>query len=233
MVADRTLYKRRYLIAGIITALIFISGILLGLVMDYERLNFANEVAAQQEVEFKSLQINSLIIDEFKSREEICSILHVSLEQVLVDLGDSLERVEKFETESNINKENYELMLRTYFLDNMRYWIFARKSKEICDMDLVNVLYFYSKESCDICPTQGTLLTYYKKKYGNDLLIFPINTDLRESEDVIPVIMQIFDIKEYPSIIIDNRKFEGLVNKEDLGKLICASFKNEEKCQLD
>ncbi|MBW2988146.1 hypothetical protein KY318_01435 [Candidatus Woesearchaeota archaeon] len=227
----RESYKHRYIIAGIITALIFSLGLLLGLVLDYERLQYANRVTKQQEVNFKSLQLNSVLLDEFKSKKELCSILQVSLQQVLTDLGYSLERIEEYEKESDINKEEYELILRNYLLDNIRYWLIARRGMDMCNMDMVTILYFFSEETCDICPTQGTLLTYYKKKYGNDLLVFPINVDLRKEEKVVPVLMGIFEIDTYPTLVINDKKYEGLVNREELGKLICASFKNASKCK--
>ncbi|RLE43330.1 hypothetical protein DRJ48_01235 [Candidatus Woesearchaeota archaeon] len=227
----RESYKHMYIIAGIITALIFSLGLLLGLVLDYERLQYANRVTKQQEVNFKSLQLNSVLLDEFKSKKELCSILQVSLQQVLTDLGYSLERIEEYEKESDINKEEYELILRNYLLDNIRYWLIARRGMDMCNMDMVTILYFFSEETCDICPTQGTLLTYYKKKYGNDLLVFPINVDLRKEEKVVPVLMGIFEIDTYPTLVINDKKYEGLVNREELGKLICASFKNASKCK--
>jgi thiol-disulfide isomerase/thioredoxin len=226
----REIPTQRYIIAGVITALIFSLGLLLGFIIDIERLQFATQVATVQEINFKSLQLNSILLDEFQSKKELCTVLQVSLEQVLIDLGHSLDKIEEYKTDSSFNKEEYKLILRNYLLDNIRYWMFAIKGKESCNMDLVTVLYFYSEESCPICPSQGTLLSYFKKKYGNDLLVFPINTDIKTEEKVIPILMGIFEVDKFPTIVINDRKFEGLVENEDLGKLICASFKNASKC---
>ncbi len=227
----RELYISRYIVAGVITALIFILGLMLGLIIDYARVQYANGAGNEQDVNFKSLQVNSLLLDQFQSSSELCNVLKVSLEQVLVDLSYSLDKVTQYEKDSDINKQEYQLALRNYLLDNIRYWLYATRGNELCNMDMVTVLYFYSGQTCDICPTQGTLLTYYKKKYGNELLVFPIDVDLRKQEKVVPVLQGIFDIKQYPTLIINNQKFEGIVNNEDLGKLICHSYKNQSKCK--
>ena len=39
-----------------------------------------------------------------------------------------------------------------------------------------------------------------------------------------------FNINKIPTLVIDNKKYEGVMPKETLQKLICSSLKNKENC---
>ena len=115
-------------------------------------------------------------------------------------------------------------------LDNIKYWLFAKQSKKQCAIDLVPVLYFYSEEHCPNCGDQGVLLTYYKKLYGERLLIFPINSDLEQDESMITVLKSRYNVTQYPTIIVGEEKFQGVTDKTVLGKMICDNFVNKDNC---
>jgi len=114
--------------------------------------------------------------------------------------------------------------MRGYCLSNR-----VSYSKKKCNLDIVPIIYFYSAD-CPSCPNQGTILTYFKKKFGEQVLVFPINVDLKNSEPMVDIVMEQFTVKKYPTLIIDNRKFEGVVSKEQLQEQICNSLENSEIC---
>jgi hypothetical protein len=89
---------------------------------------------------------------------------------------------------------------------------------------VVTVLYFYSEEKCPQCSNMGVLLTYYKKKLDQKLLIFPINIDLEKDEKIITLLRKRYEVYSLPTIIVEDSKFEGFLDKSELGKLICSNF---------
>ena len=95
----------------------------------------------------------------------------------------------------------------------------------MCDIDRLALLYFYSAEYCANCPDQGVILTYFKKKYEDQLLVFPINVDLAQDESVIKFLLESYNISAYPSVVVGETVYSGVVaTKEQLAKDICEGL---------
>ena len=158
-----------------------------------------------------------------------CPILETALKEATTELDKSLRGVMEFEENNEVNNERKLLMQRRYIVDNLRYWLLAKESKEKCSLDIVPIIYFYNT-NCPSCPNQGTILTYYKKLLGEKVLIFPINLDLRKEEPMVEIVMNQFNVDSLPTLIINNKKYVGVVRQEQLGEIICSSLKNASEC---
>ncbi len=226
----RKISTDKYIIAGVITLLIFLLGITIGIIVDDYRYNLVEEVNMEQEVNYLSLQSQYLYLNAFSSYDN-CPMLSSALKGTIKDLSDSLSEVIAYEEqdEKKLSEKRKQIIMRRYLLDNLRYWLLAKESKDKCDLDIVPILYFYSSE-CPSCPNQGTILSYYKQLFGEKLLVFPINLDFREQEPLVDIIMSQFNIVKQPTLVIDSVKYEGVLNKEQLLKLICSSVKESEQC---
>ena len=229
MAVKRKISKDKYILAFILTSIIFILGLTLGMLFDNLRVKWAEGENKEQEVDYLSLQFQYLYLTTLKDKNASCSVLHTSMEKSIGDLSDSLQTFMNYKEQTKINKKEYELVGRVYILDNLKYWLFAKKTKEECDLDVVNVLYFYSEANCPICPRQGIILTYFKKVFGDKLLVFPIDVDYEEQEPTITILKNQYRITRYPTLIIEDEKYEGVISNEELKKIICASFKHEEE----
>jgi thiol-disulfide isomerase/thioredoxin len=102
----------------------------------------------------------------------------------------------------------------------------------LCDDNVVNILYFFSRDQCDICPSQGQILTYFKKKLQDKLLVFPINVDFEEDEDFIKIIRIRYNVTVMPTLVVNDQKYEGVVSRDELSKIICEQSGNKEKCLI-
>jgi hypothetical protein len=221
---QRRISRSKYILAGLITLLVFSLGLTLGIIMDNYRLRWADLQIQRQEMEYASLQFQYLYISSLREANESCAVLNIALEKSTAQLGESLDMFLEYEKRTNLNKEDYKIIRRKYLLDNLRYWLFAERSKRLCDFNTVNVLYFYSEKSCEICPRQGVLLTYYKKIFGDSLLVFPINVDLETEESMVQILRSRYNVTAYPSLIVDDKLYQGVVEKAALGELVCSSF---------
>jgi protein-disulfide isomerase len=47
---------------------------------------------------------------------------------------------------------------------------------------------------------------------------------------MVEVVMLQFDVTKQPTLIIDNKKYEGVVQKEQMKEIICDSLKQSEHC---
>ncbi len=224
----RKISTDKYIIAGIITFLIFSLGLMLGLVLEDKRYNLVEEINQGQEVKSLSLQLQYLYLTTFSSYDN-CPTLSTTLKEAITDLSNSLSDVVAYEEENKASTQRKIIIQRRYILDNIRYWLLARESKQRCNLDIVPILYFYT-EDCGSCPLQGTILTYFKSTFGDKLLVFPLNLDLRDEEPMIEIIISQFNVTKYPTLIVDNKKYEGVISQDKLQPIICSSLKNATQC---
>lgn len=225
MKAERKINRSKYLAVGFITLLIFMLGMSFGIVWDSKRVQYVQEINEQRDLDYQSLQFQYLFASSLEEKESSCGALLVTLEESVKSLAETLNRLTNFEKESTFNNEQYVKLERAYILDNLRYWLFAEKVRKICEKDIVTVLYFHTKYGCGECLDQGTILTHYKTIFGDRLLVYPIDSEIKASEPSIVMIESRYNITTYPTIVIENEKYEGLVGTEELKKLICSSFK--------
>ena len=147
--------------------------------------------------------------------------------QNLLALDKSLKEVLNIRESKIVTEDKYKTVERQYLLDNLNYFILSEKAKKLCNFDVVNVLYFSSESKCMGCPAQGTILTYLKNLFNERLLVFPLDTDI--SEPMIEILKSKYNIKELPAIVIEGKTYQGIMLREDLLKLICREFINEQK----
>lgn len=224
----RKISKDKYIVAGVITFLLFSLGLTLGLILENHRYSVVEDINQEQEIKYLSLQLQYIYLTSFSNYNN-CPILSTTLKATIKDLSDSLGEVISFEEEKELTASQRGLIMRRYLLDNLRYWLLAKESKQKCDLDIVPIIYFYATD-CPSCPNQGTILTYFKKVFGEQVLVFPINLDFRTEEPMVEIVMNQFDIKKYPTLVIDNKKYEGVVKREQLQEVICSSLKHSEYC---
>lgn len=215
-----------------ITLLIFIPGLLLGMVLDNERVSVLQSQSKIQELDIKSLHLNYLYISNLKNTTASCVPLQATLEKSIKDLSKSLDKIEEYKKGAKIDNGDFNLLSRRYLLDNLDYWVLSKKTKELCNLNTVNILYFFNSD-CDICPNQGIVLTYFKKKLGDNLLVFPMNTDLIDEEPMISVLINTYKITEFPAIVIEEDVHLGILGLDDMKIVLCEKYGyNETECSL-
>ena len=226
---ERKISKDKYILAGFITLLLFMLGLILGLLIDTERLQWLEDQNKEQELDFKSIQLQYLYLTNAENNDYVCPVLQATLQQAVADLSKSLDRYQNFEENTQINSESYRAIGRQYVLDNVNYWLLARKSKDVCGLNVLNVLYFYKKE-CSSCPDQGVILTYFKNILGDKFLVYPIDADIAGEEPVVGIVQARHNITIYPTIIVEEKKYEGVVGREDMKKIICTHLNETGLC---
>ena len=224
----RKISKDKYLVAGIITFLIFSLGLTLGFIIENERYSAVQAVNLEQDVNYLSLQLQYLYLTSNQANNT-CAIISPTLKAAIRDLSDSLSEVISYEEEKETIDDRKSLIMRRYILDNVRYFLLTQQSQERCDIDILTILYFYSPQ-CPSCPTQGTILSYFKELYGEKVLIFPINLEFRTEEPMVEILMSQYNITKYPSLVIKGQKYEGVLTKEELQEIICSNLQNIAEC---
>lgn len=230
MVKIRRVSTEKYVIAAVITIGIFLFGLLLGLVIEGKRANYIEFVSRQQNLEYNSLQLQYAFMDEL-SKEENCDAVSKTFEDNIKSLESARTRLEEFDQNSKLNKGDFTLLKREYVLAQVRYWLLAKRTKALCKKEIVTILYFYSdNKECPDCGKQAFVLTYLKKLFEDKLLIFSFDAQ-QEDEPMIPILKHTYNTNKYPTLIIEGKKFDSLMDKNTLLKEICLYYKEEDNCK--
>ncbi len=229
MILERKISKTKYFMAGFFTLVIFLLGLFLGFVIEGKRVSYIEESSRLEKLDFNSLQLQYSYVEQL-SQEGNCDAVSKTFESTIESLEKSRIRLENFEQTSKINKYEFELLRREYMNAQMRYWLLASRSKEICDVERPNILYFYStKKDCPDCQEQAFILTYLKKLFDDKVLIFSFDGKY-EDEPMFPILKKTYGIETYPSIVIEGEVFHGFTSKDDVLQEVCKHYTNESEC---
>ena len=222
--------KGKYLIAGIITLLIFLLGMLLGLVMEGKRVTYIQTQAREQKLDFISLQLQYQLIEEL-SQQGNCPAVSATFDDFLLELARTEERLTEYQQDSKLNKKDFDFLKQEYVQAQVNYWLLAKKTKEICNRDVVNILYFYSpSEKCPQCDTQGFVLTYLKDLFKDKVLVFSFDSSF-EDEKIIDLLIKTYNVTEYPSVVVEDKLISGFSSRDELLKEICPLYEEKpEEC---
>ena len=212
-----------YLISINIVIILLLVGAIAYFIIDNKRMQYKQDEYFNLETNYLSLQLQYTLLNQVLNEPNpSCTVLNTALEDSVSDLGYSLDKLMQYEKES-LNDIHYQSLKRRYTLDNIKYFLFVKKANELCNVNKISILYFYT-ENCTICPDQGVVLSYYKTKYKETILVFPFNTDDAKKEPSVKMLISMYNITQYPTIIIDTTKYTGVVYKEELGNILANEF---------
>ena len=222
----REFNKKRYFIAALLTLSIFLLGLMLGLVIEGKRVQYIQSMNRIEKLDYSSLQLQYAYIDQL-SQEKNCDAVSKTFENSIKNLITTSERLEEYEKSANINKEDFAILKREYILAQLNYWLLAKRTKEICNRDLVSILYFYStKKECPQCEEQAFVLTYLKQQFKENLLIFALDSKY-VGEPMIEMLKDQYGISKYPTLIIEDTALEGFTSKDEILKIICPLYEGD------
>ena len=227
----RSLSRDKYIIAGIITSGVFLLGLLLGLTIEGKRVNYIESIARKQNLDFSSLQLQYAFIDQL-SMENNCLAVQKTFEQNINSLESTRIRLENFDRDATLNKNELDILKNEYMLAQIRYWLLAERTRKLCGSDIVNILYFFSDEKeCPNCEKQAFVLTYLKKKFRDRLLIFSFDSKF-DNEPMVPLLKKTYNVTSYPTIVIESEPRKGFQDKDVILNEICNYYREKtEECQ--
>ena len=214
--------KSKYIIALILTLIIFSLGLLIGYGITGIRLKYTTDIEKEQRLAYDSLQVQALYISSLLGRGD-CAALSKTLQKNIDDVEKTAQKLEDFIKDTN-SKADYLTLKRQYVISQIRYWLLAQETNRLCDKDSVSILYFYSVDpECSKCTTQGVILSYLKDVLKDKLLVFSLDANFVE-EPLISLINNNYEIMETPSIVLNEKVYPGLITKEELLKLLCDQY---------
>ncbi|MEW6328931.1 MAG: hypothetical protein AB1468_02315 [Candidatus Micrarchaeota archaeon] len=211
---ERKIDLSRHAIAFVITVLVFALGLLLGWQMGYA-------ATSQIQSEFEKLRLDDYTMEIMGLMNQnstfACGVYNEQIEKFnieTIEFGNKLDFLEKRK-----GKTDAEVMQlkKSYTLMQMRNYFLLKKIDELCGSSHRVLLYFYSNENYNERADQGLVISAVLAERSGAFVVFhfDVNVDL----PVLKVFKDTFGVTTAPTIIIDNRKYEGFMDK---GKLLEA-----------
>jgi hypothetical protein len=213
----RKVSTKKYLLAFFLTVAIFVIGILIGMWFENLRLAESEQVILDEKVSLRSLQLQQKYIDLGLAD---CGALNQLLQTNIDELGKKVAEVISYERRAFFTQTDFNLQLRDYFLTELQYLFLAQEIEQTCDQNSVKIVYFYDENEFD---TQGDILSYVKKLFGSRVLVFSFNANFNQ-EPMIPILINSYDIVQYPSVVIEEKVLQGHTSVEEVIDLVCDEF---------
>ena len=206
--------SRKYIVAFLITALIFGTAILASSFLTDKKINDVRDIENRVALDILSSETQFALLAETSCRDIGPGFLSK-------ELGPLGERLTYAENQSGFSEEDVESLKRSYFLLEIKDYLLMKRLTEKCGIKPTFILYFYgTKDSCDDCEKMGYALTALRDKYP-DLRVYSF--DYYYDLGAIDTLVSIYKVKPtLPAIIVNGEPYYGLQTVEELEENIPA-----------
>lgn len=227
---QRTISSKKYVLALVLTILIFSIGVLVGMFFEDLRLSRSEKMILEEKTNLQSLQLQQRFIE---SGVADCTSLNKVLEANLEELTKKMGQVIGYNKNAIFNQDELRLQVQDYFLTEIQFLLLAQSIDQKCSPDSVKIIFFYDENKFD---TQGEILDYLKKLLGPEVLIFSFDSNFKD-EPMIDILITSYKINTFPSVVVGNTVFQGHTSMEILREEICGQLRTRkmelpEACQV-
>jgi len=202
-----------YVKAFLITALLFIGNFFFVKYLDDSRAAQLRAEVSDIEEQVQSSSALLLYSQTFNNSAELCPILGQETEK---QVGRLYKLFGELQTASEANVFADTATIKSRFvLTNVQLWLYLQQLDKACGgTDVVPVLYFYpDKRDCLECRAQAAVLNDVTAKCSHvRVFALPTDTDV----PVLQAIKAKYGVTREPTLVINDRRFDGLVAKDDV-----------------
>jgi len=202
-----------YVKAFLITALLFIGNFFFVKYLDDSRGAQLRAEMSDIEEQVQSSSTLLLYSQTFNNSAELCPILRQETEK---QVGRLYRLFGELQTASEANVFTDTATIKSRFvLTNVQLWLYLQQLDKACGgTDVVSVLYFYpEKRDCLECRAQAQVLNDVTARCAK-VRVFALPTDA--DMPVLKAIIAKYGIAREPSLVINDRRFDGLTAKDSV-----------------
>lgn len=203
-------------VAFLITTIILGGILLIGSSLNTYKVNDLRNEITGLEVKQRSQSLGIELASSFEG--DNCEAMRQWVNSSSDTTEDLRKKVAAYEDSSKIESPKYETLKKRYMNLMIQRIVEVREIEQRCGEDRVEIIYLYSNNNCDACKDQGTVLTYMRRNYESDVIVYPLDTDL--GMDHIEFMREFYGVERYPSLIINGELHEGFQSKQTLQQII-------------
>ncbi len=217
MVKPKNSLKFYLIIAFFIAAVLFISGLSVGFLFNDLKQNNMQESFDSMKDMVENAELELVLMDFLKENLK-CEYFMTSTKLMATESHELWAKVVLYEKNGILNDEYYSLK-RSYVNSLIKNWVSIEKSKQLCELNYSTILYFYTNPNdCPDCSEQGNVLDAIRIYYNNEILIFPLDTNI--GLDAVDILINVYNITQYPSLVIDGETHLGFMNYQKLKEIL-------------
>ena len=206
-----------FLISAIITFIILLAGIFFGMFLGKDKVSSLEHDLEDLRVRQDDATLSFSLMSTFGNKS--CDIIQHELSDTMVQAAKLGKEITNYENEK-FKDDKYIQTKKDYTLIQIRYWSYLERLKHECNnTNYITILYFYSTE-CKDCSKQGLILDYLKQAHPNNVMNFALDSDI--DLNIIRLIKNVYEVQETPTLIINEKKYTGLVELSQLQEIICT-----------
>ncbi len=206
--------SKKYLMAFLITAVIFGTAVFASSVLTNKKIDNVRDIENRVALDILSSETQFALLAETSCRD----IGPGFLSRELGPLGEKLSYAEN---SSSFGEGDVESLKRSYFLLEIKDYLLMKRLTEKCNIRPTFILYFYStKDKCEDCEKMGYVLTELRNQYP-DLRVYSF--DYHYDVGAIETLISIYKVKpELPAIIVNGEPYYGFKPIDELTESIPA-----------
>jgi len=208
------LNSRKYIVAFLITAVIFGTAIYVSNLLGEKKLEDVRAIENRVALDILSSETQFSLLEETSCRDIGPGFLSK-------ELGSLGEKLTYGDTQTELNTSNLDYLKRSYFLLEIKDYLLMKRLTLKCGIKPTFILYFYSTEdSCPDCEKMGYVLTALRDSYP-DLRVYSF--DYHYDVEAINTLISIYKVKDdLPALIVNGEIVYGFHNVEELEKTVPA-----------
>ena len=211
---------KKYLLAFLITALLFISVFFLSNSITNNKLSQLKGIQDKISIDILSSETEYSLLSELSCK----NISDSALSGQLDELGNKLEW-----SQQNIGATDEVNALRKFYsLLEIKDYLLMKKISSRCGVKSAFILYFYTTaQNCSECEKQSLVLSSLREKYPElRVYSFDFSTDL----SAVKAMLNIYKVEDtkLPALVIDDELLTGFQGIDSLDKTVNESFKLQE-----
>lgn len=206
---------RVYTTAAVITLIVFSLGVGIGFFISNEKYDIMKSDLESIQLQQKDIEMEMILTNSLGSNS--CKTLNYEIEKTATQSAELGQKVSYYDNEI-IKNPDIGTIKRYYIINLIQLWSYWELFKKNCNSSVNTVLYFYAIKNCDDCQAQGFVLSYLKEKYPDKIMTFALDKD----EDLysLNLIKNTYNVTIAPTLIINNKKYEGLKDINALNDLL-------------
>jgi thiol-disulfide isomerase/thioredoxin len=209
-------HTRRYIMAFILSAMIFLSGFLVNNFLTSKKFESLNNIENNISTNILSLETQFEILKEAPCETENNTLLTKQISE----LAESLDILER----QGDNKERILEAKKRYSLLLVKDYLLSQKLSQECGVKPTFVIYFYKNaEDCPDCIKTGAALSALRLKYERlRVYAFDYNLDL----PIIKTLASVYNVEpKLPAVVINKKTYYGLTTLEGIDALLPKEVK--------
>ena len=209
--------------------MLFVSGFIIGYFFVNVNTNSLVNTLNSFEDDISDLETSLLLLNSFENKSLVCGFLESKVQDIKTKSEDLRNEVVQYEKEARIYTSEYRILKRKYMYMRIKHWLLLRQLEKECNVNYMDVLFFYSTERpCQECDDEGLILSYISEHVEN-FVSFPLDYD--ENIPSIQTLARLYNITETPSIVIEGQYvYNGLITRDNLYSILCDIYNTTSVC---